>query len=93
MNNRTIKGAIAASIGIIAILGMTVFDKFTTPAWAIEQTIQALEHVSVVHLAGYAKYPDGPTQNFEVWTRPSSENPSVSGDFLLYEGESHVLVQ
>ncbi len=90
MNNRTIKAAIAASIGIIAILGITVFDRFTTPAWAIEQTIQALQHVSVVHLAGYAKYPDSPTQNFEVWTRPSSENPSVSGDFLLYEGDSHV---
>ncbi len=49
MKNRTIKLATAATILLIAVLTITLLDKSVTPAYAIEQTIEAFRNVYFLH--------------------------------------------
>lgn len=90
MKNRISKFATAAVVLIAVALSIVLIDKSITPAWAIEQTIEVLEGMKVVHLAGYAKYPDRPRETFEIWAMPHSMDGSVSGNFKLVEGDNHI---
>lgn len=89
MKNRIYKASAAAILIIAAFIGITMLSG--TPAWAMEQTIEALRDIRGIYLAGTACY-SGQPQNFEIWARPHSEDPSLSGDFRLHEGEHHVCV-
>lgn len=48
--NRFTKFAMAAAIIIAAVLSITMLDKLAPPAYAIEQTVEALKHVRVMHI-------------------------------------------
>jgi hypothetical protein len=74
------------------LLAVVVVPHLTTPAWAIDQTIQALRSVKGIHLAGWCVYPGQPKRDFEIWARPSLNDPAVSGDFRLREDDVHVAI-
>jgi hypothetical protein len=78
----------------VIIAGVTIgINMFTaTPAWAIDQTIEALNNIQGIYLSGVAYYPGNPKVDFEIWARPHSENPAASGDFRLREGDHHLCV-
>ncbi len=82
----------AAAVVLAVVLSITLINQTATPAWAIEQTIEALNNVKTVHLSGYAKYPDQPRQVFEIWAMPSSADESVSGNFRLTEADRHISI-
>lgn len=48
MNSKITKIAAAAVVTLAVVVGVTLIDKSTTPAYAIEQTIQAMRSVSSV---------------------------------------------
>jgi hypothetical protein len=82
--------AAAAVLMAAVILGINALT--VTPAWAIEQTIEALRDIRGIYFAGTANYPGRPAEHIEIWTRPHSQNAAVSGDFRLHEGDSHVSI-
>jgi len=92
MKNPFVQLTAAAVIVLAAILAIALLNQTAAPAWAIEQTIEALNNVKVVHLFGYAKYADEPMHVFEVWAMPNSTDASVSGNFRLTEGDHHLAV-
>lgn len=92
MKNSFTKFASAAVI-IIAVMLSIIFTGWpATPAWAIEQTIDALNNMKMVHFSGYAKYQGRPKEVFEIWAMPNSSDPSASGYFKLIEGDSHIAI-
>lgn len=52
MKNKMTKFATAAAVILIAALGITVLDKSATPAYAVQQTIDAMRQITSVHIVG-----------------------------------------
>ena len=50
MNSRTAKLASIAALVALAVLAISLIPKFTSPTYAIEQTVQALQNVRYMHL-------------------------------------------
>jgi len=69
MKTRIAKLATAAVIIVVVVLGVTLLDKSATPAYAIEQTIQAMRSVSSVR--AYCTDWDG--SKGEVWVQINPE--------------------
>lgn len=93
MKSNTAKLATAAMILVAIGLSVTILDRMATPAWALDQTINALKNVRAVYIAGRVHYPDRETDTeFEMWARPQSQNSTQSGDFRYREGASHLCV-
>lgn len=90
MKSKISKFAVAALV-MVAVL-IAVNSLTVTKAWAIEQTIEALRDIKGIYLSGTSNYSGRPTERIEIWTRPHSENVSVSGDFHLHEGDSHISI-
>jgi len=87
MRSPIMKLAAAAVIIFVIVLGINLSTK---PAWAIEQTIEALKHIKAVYISGYTSYKGSGRVPFEVWARPNSKDSSASGDFKLVEGDKHI---
>ncbi len=90
MKSRITKLTTAAALFIAVIAGLSILSITSKPAWAIEQTIEALRHIKSVHLTGHVYYPDRGESTFKIWTRPNSKNPAVAGDLRYQEGDNHV---
>lgn len=91
MTSKTSKLTAAAVVGVVVLFA--VFGSLTRPAWAIEQTIEALKNVKAIHIAGRVHYPDRQIDAaIDIWAAASSSDPSLSGDFFYREGEDHVCV-
>jgi hypothetical protein len=69
LKSRITKLAAAAVITAAVALGLALHDKFVVPAYAIEQTIEALQGVSTVHTIGTNW--DG--RRFEAWHKINPE--------------------
>jgi len=69
MNSKITKLATAAAVILVVVLGVTLIDKSATPAYAIEQTIQAMRLVSSVR--AYCTDWDG--SKGEVWVQIDPE--------------------
>lgn len=69
MNNRITKFATVAVVILAVVLGVTLIDRSATPAYAIEQTIQAMRSVSSVR--AYCTDWDG--SKGEVWVQIDPE--------------------
>jgi len=54
MKSRITKFATAAVIVLMAVLGVTFLERSTAPAWAIEDTAEALDHFNAVYIYGVA---------------------------------------
>ncbi len=80
MNSKITKLAAAAVIILIAVFGVTVLDKSVTPAYAIEQTIEAMKSVVTVHF--FAR--DWQNRELETWIKV---NPETGGNDCHYVNE------
>ncbi len=88
MNKRITKFAAAAVIIVAVGLLFTVMEKTTTPAYAIEQTVEALENIRFLH---YVKHDDSGQVEDERWIEIGSNGRQVRyrqdtpPDFLAVE--------
>ncbi|MFH1614644.1 MAG: hypothetical protein ABIG61_06140 [Planctomycetota bacterium] len=75
MNKPITKLATAAAVILIAVLAITFLDKAVTPAWAIEDTIKALENIYSIKISGNAV--DSSTQSkgkYVLWALPNEDS-------------------
>jgi hypothetical protein len=82
MKNKTTKLATAAAVILIAILGITVLDKTTTPVWAIDETIDLLREFNGIHFSGTMLDEQGKEVYFEAWAR-ANEDQTASNHLRL----------
>lgn len=69
MKSRITKLATAAGIGIVILLSLMVWDRSVQPAYAVDQTIEAMRNVEVVHIFGR----DWDDAEVEVWLKANAE--------------------
>jgi len=69
MNSSITKLAVAAVLVIAAVISITFLSKSATPAYAIEQTIEALKNTRTVHM--FCRDWDG--KKFEMWMTLDSQ--------------------
>ncbi len=75
MKSRITKLAAAAAVILIAVIGLTLLDKSVTPAWAIEDTIKALEHIYSIKISGIVTNDSGEIEvNFILWAKPNEDS-------------------
>ena len=61
---------LAAAIIIISILlSFYAFEKLSSPAWALEETIKVLQDFRAIHMVGTFSEKGGPEQGCEIWMR------------------------
>ena len=76
--------SVVAAVLIIAF-GIFILDKLTTPVWAIDQTIKALDKVSTIIVSGTTAYDDGTISlPFKTWIKLNDKNGNL---FLRFECE------
>ena len=80
MKNRMSKLAAAVVIIFVAVFGITILDQSVTPAYAIEQTIEAMRNVVTVHF--FAR--DWQDRELEIWIKV---NPETGGNDCHYLNE------
>jgi hypothetical protein len=59
MKSKMTKFAAAAVIILIGIFSITLWDRSTTPAWAIEDTAKALDRFNAIYISGVVGIPIG----------------------------------
>ncbi len=84
MKNRITKLAAAAVIILAALLSISVLDKSVTPAYAVEQTVDAIRKIENVYMAGefykqgkfecWMKYDGDPDRPTHVWLGRTGHN-------------------
>ena len=80
MKNKITKLTTAAVVIIGIGLGITFLDKAATPAYAIEQTIEALEDVNSVYIEQIIRE-KGTLLNIKIWARRGRHGKFFFGDF------------
>jgi hypothetical protein len=85
MKNRITKFAVAASVLIAIVLSITIFDNAVTPAYAIEQTIEAMRSISSIHT--YCTDWDG--SQGETWVKI---NPETGQEEYHYTDQGNLLI-
>lgn len=92
MKNRITKLATAAAIILIAAIGIAIFEKSATPAYAVEQTIEAFKKVKSVYVEQIIRE-KGSLLNTKMWARRGSHGNFFFGDFRQESGNNgHTIV-
>jgi len=91
MKSQITKLATAAVIIIAVVLSITILNKSATPAWAIEQTIEAIEGFRAIYGSGIKVDENGEEFEFELWARPNKDGTG-SGDFRMAPKGGQVIV-
>ena len=91
MNNRIAKLAAVAAIIIAAGLLVIFFEKSITPAYAIEQTVEAFEKVDSVYVEEMSREESG-VHFYRIWARRSSDGKFLFGDFRQESSEGDIIV-
>ncbi len=106
MKSQITKLATAALVVLIAVLGITLLDKSTTVAWAIEDTAEALDQFNALYISGVIAVPledigGGPEEvvlsvkvektPFEVWAEANEER-TRSGNMKCKTADGKVVV-
>ncbi|MHC4444826.1 MAG: zf-HC2 domain-containing protein [Planctomycetota bacterium] len=94
MKSRISKFAAAAAIVLAVIIGMnllTTSPNGTSKAWAIEQTIEALENINSLYMSGVIRDKHALEGDFETWARPHSKH-KYSGDVRLETKNGAIVV-
>ncbi len=87
MGSRVTKLATAAAIIFIGVFGLTILDR--SPAWAIAQTVEAMEQIKTLTITGVSAY--GYEQvPFKCWIKFSGQNGKSLN--IRYECEREVVV-
>jgi hypothetical protein len=85
------KWALAALVPLAVALSIIVSEVFREPAWAIEQTIAALEGFRAIYATGIASLDGKTAVQAESWARPSRDGTS-SGDLRLQTESGYCVV-
>ncbi len=85
MNSKITKLATAAAIIVIAVLSITFLDKSVTPAYAIEQTIEAMRSINSIH----AYCTDWDNSQGEVWVQI---DPNTGQEEYYYADQGNLLI-
>jgi len=81
MKSPIVKLAAAAVIIVGLVLLVSILNNSTSPAWAVEQTIEALKRFNAVHISGVVIPPEDSLQHsFDLWAR-ANEDHTQSDDF------------
>jgi len=92
MKNRITKLATAAAVILIAVLGITILDKSATPAWAIEDTIKALEHIYSIKMSGIVTDVNSETEiEYVLWAKPNEEG-TKSGELCFEVPDQQIII-
>jgi len=86
MGRNIMKNKIAQLAGIAAAIVVVMVGVYhfagsidgAKTAWAIEQTIEAMEHVHLVHFSGPVIWPTGTSYTYELWGAPNDEGTESS---------------
>ena len=89
MKSRITKLAAAAVIILTAAIPIVIINKTSKPAWAIEQTVKALDNIQTVVISGTDRYGDE-SMPFKLWFR-FRDRDSNSFD-LRYACDKQVVV-
>ncbi len=84
--NKPISKLAAAAIIMVAVFGITLWDKTVTPVWAIEDTIELLARFSGMHFKGILLDEEGKAVSFEAWARANEEQ--TASNHLRIESET-----
>ena len=82
MKNQMTKLAAAAVIVLAIVLCISILNHTSTPVWAIEQTIEAIEGFKAIYSSGITIDEDGTEFEVEFWARPNKDGTG-SGDFRM----------
>jgi outer membrane lipoprotein-sorting protein len=85
------KLAAAAMIAIAIVLLVAILNCTATPAWAIEQTIEAIEGFHAIYGSGVTVDENGNEFEFEYWARPRKDG-TASGDLRMEAKGGRVIV-
>ncbi|MBC8481303.1 MAG: hypothetical protein H8D47_01390 [Planctomycetes bacterium] len=85
MKSKITKFAAAGVIFAVAILSITFLDKAVTPAYAIEQTIEAMRSISSIH----AYSTDWDNSQGETWVQI---NPETGQEEYQYSDQGNLLI-
>jgi outer membrane lipoprotein-sorting protein len=91
MKSRMAKLATAAVTIVAVIVGVTILSKSATPAWAIEQTIEAIGEFRGLYSSGVWVGEYGKEYEAEFWARPNKDGTG-SGDFRMETRGGEVIV-
>ncbi len=81
MKSRMTKLAAAAVIIVAVIISITFLDKSVTPAYGIEQTIEAFKNVHSVYVEATSRNEKGISYNIKMWARRGEDGKFFFGDF------------
>jgi outer membrane lipoprotein-sorting protein len=90
MKTRLLRYAAAAAV-VIAIGTVAFTLNHAQPAWAIEQTIQAMKDINAVYVSGRVIWGNGKSKSIKIWARPNKQR-STSGDYRSEIGEGEVII-
>ena len=85
MKNNITKLAVAAAIILIAAIGITIFEKSATPAYAVEQTIEAMRSTKSIH----AFTTDWDNSQGETWVQT---DPETGQEKYYYSDSNNLLI-
>lgn len=91
MKSQITKLATAAVIVVAVVLSIVVLNQSATPAWAIEQTIKAIEGFKAIYSSGITVDENGKEFETEFWARPNMEGTG-SGDLRMETKGGQVIV-
>jgi outer membrane lipoprotein-sorting protein len=91
MKSQTTKLATAAVTIVAVVVSITILNKSATPAWAIEQTIKAIEEFRGFYSSGVTVDEYGKEYEAEFWARPNKDGTG-SGDFRMETEGGQVIV-
>jgi hypothetical protein len=89
MRSRITRLAAAAVIIIAVVLSVSVLNNLTSPAWAIEQTIDLLKKFRGIHVSGTMLDKEGKEVSFEAWARANKEQ-TASDSLRLETGTGEI---
>jgi len=81
MKSKITKIAAAAVIIVAVILSIIFLDKSVTPAYGIEQTIEAFRNVNSVYLEVITRGEANTSLNLKMWARRGEDGKFFFGDF------------
>ncbi|MHC4758747.1 MAG: tetratricopeptide repeat protein [Planctomycetota bacterium] len=87
MKNKMTKFAASAVIIIGVFIGINMLNG--TPAWAIEQTIEALKKVQTIVISGTGGYNDSEYLPFKCWIKLNDENGNL---LMRFESPQEIVV-
>ena len=82
MKSKLTKLAVAAMLLIIAVISITLLNKSATPAYALQQTIEALRDFGAVHMIGTVMI-EGQQKGCEIWM-VANKSKTSSQDTVTY---------